>query len=598
MKKKYQIKGMHCRSCEILIEDNISELPGVSRVKVDHRLGVAEVEFGKQPVEDAEISKAVRAAGYELGRSEKLAWLNRDPRNYVNLLAGTVIVALFYFLGSSLGLFSGNVASDREGLGAAFLVGLVAGVSSCMALIGGLVLGVAARYAEKNPGASPAKKFRPHIFFNLGRIIGYTVLGGVIGLAGSVLQPSVFVMGVLTLLVGGVMVFLGLKLTEIFPILNKFSFALPKSVARIFSRSSGRSGEYSHSGAFLAGALTFFLPCGFTQAMQLYAVSTGSLIEGALIMGLFALGTAPGLLSLGGLAAAFRGGRARLFFATAGVAVILLGFFNIANASRVVFVPMGAALPSNSGTVPDLPEIKDGFQEVRMDQEAGGYRPNRFTVRRGVPVRWIITSLNQYTCAAYINMPSQGISQPLRLGENIIQFTPEQVGEIPFSCSMGMYRGRFQVVDGPSSGEPSGRLAAVGDIPEGSLADPSSSGCSAGGCGGCGGGFSQIAGQTEILPAQPDGEGNAQLLRVAYTAKEDIQPNTFRVSAGSPVRMEIQAADNGWGCMSTVMIPGLYDRPEPLLKGQKTVLEFLPVRKGEYPITCAMGVSRGTILVD
>ncbi|NCP77121.1 sulfite exporter TauE/SafE family protein [bacterium] len=42
-----------------------------------------------------------------------------------------------------------------------------------------------------------------------------------------------------------------------------------------------------------SGALTFFLPCGFTLAMQAYAITTGSFITGALTMMAFALGTAP-----------------------------------------------------------------------------------------------------------------------------------------------------------------------------------------------------------------------------------------------------------------------------------------------------------------
>jgi sulfite exporter TauE/SafE len=60
-------------------------------------------------------------------------------------------------------------------------------------------------------------------------------------------------------------------------------------------------------------------------------------MQGAIIMSLFALGTAPGLLSIGGLSSSLKGSKAKLFFAAAGLAVIFLGIFNISNASRIVF---------------------------------------------------------------------------------------------------------------------------------------------------------------------------------------------------------------------------------------------------------------------
>ena len=116
------------------------------------------------------------------------------------------------------------------------------------------------------------------------------------------------------MMVGVVMLILGLQLTGVFPRLQSFSFTLPKSVARVFGiKDDGK--EYSHRSTMITGALTFFLPCGFTQAMQLYAVSTGSFTQGFLIMGLFALGTSLGLLGVGGLSSIFKGKKAKLFFA-------------------------------------------------------------------------------------------------------------------------------------------------------------------------------------------------------------------------------------------------------------------------------------------
>ncbi|MBI5220276.1 MAG: sulfite exporter TauE/SafE family protein [Candidatus Liptonbacteria bacterium] len=604
------IRGMHCKSCEILIEDKLKIISGVTVVEVSYKTGLARVGYRGSPPREADVREAIASAGYEIGQKDKLPWLSRDLGDYFNLiLAGSILFAL-YLIASVTGLFGISVNPAGGGFGIAVLVGLAAGFSTCMALVGGLVLGLAARHAELHPEATRGQKFLPHLSFNSGRIIGFAVLGGVIGVLGSVLQPSVFTLGLLTLLVGAVMIFLGLKLVEIFPALKDKTLTLPKSIGRLLGVAKENK-SYNHRSAFTAGALTFFLPCGFTQAMQLYAISTGSFWQGMLVMGLFAVGTAPGLLGIGGLSSIFRGRAARTFFATAGLAVILLGFWNISNASQIVFAPVGAAAPRVAITVPNGSiEASGSVQEIQMTQDASGYHPNQFTVERGRPVRWIINSVNQYTCAAYIRMPSAGINQPLRPGENIFEFTPTVIGAMPFSCSMGMFRGQFNVITGgagdavpaPGVGVNNAALAAVpppANPASGSAGLTASGSCGQGGCG-CGGRGRAFQPQAGVADNQPGGGGanTTQVLRAAYSYSQDILPNSFTVKANTPVRLEIDARDQGSGCMSTVMIPGLYDQPQFLEKGKLAVLEFTPIRAGDYPITCAMGVRRGSIRVE
>jgi sulfite exporter TauE/SafE len=318
-----------------------------------------------------------------------------------------------------------------------FLVGLVAGVSTCMALVGGLVLGLSARHAELHPEATIKQKFRPHIFFNLGRIGGFVLLGGIIGVMGSAFKISTSFLGIMTFVVSLVMIFLGLKLINIFPFLQEKNIVLPKGIAKFFGLGK-ENREYSHRGAILSGVATFFLPCGFTQAMQLYAVSSGSFYQGAMIMGLFALGTAPGLLGIGSLSAIFKGKKARIFFAASGIAIILFGWYNIGNASNL----FGFGSDDNKIAVSPVKE-----QVIRMDQDFNGYRPNVFTVQKNRPVKWIINSKNSLSCASYIVMRKFNIGKPLKKGENIFTFTPKETGEFTFSCSMGMYTGKFIVVD-------------------------------------------------------------------------------------------------------------------------------------------------------
>ena len=576
------IKGMHCRSCEILIEKNLKNIAGVNKASVSHKLETANIYYNQALPASEAIKQAVREAGYDIGRKEPSPWLSRDRNDYANLLKGAAILAVLYLAARGLGLFTIGVPTESTGLLVVLVVGLVAGISTCMALVGGLVLGLSARHAELHPEISTKEKFVPHIYFNLGRILGFGLLGGVIGLLGSVARPSTGTLGFMTVGIGGVMIFLGLKLVEIFPALKDKSLSLPKSVARFFGLNKEQK-EYSHQGSFITGALTFFLPCGFTQAMQLYAVSSGSFSRGAMIMALFALGTAPGLLGIGGLASIFKGQKAKVFFASTGLAVILLGWFNIANGSQLLW-------QGKAGSVVPVAVNSAGAQEVRMTQGSAGYSPNEFTIVKNKPVKWIINSTNQFSCASSIVVPKYGISQYLKKGENIIEFTPTETGQIQFSCSMGMYRGVFNVVDSPG--------AALNAAPNRNTAAlPSGGGCAGGGGGcGCGGGAPQKSLDSTPTAAVAD-LNSKQLIKTQYTLSQDIVPNRFTVKKGVPVRFEVDVKESGQGCMSTIMIPGLYNNPEYLQGGAKVVMAFTPEEAGDFDITCAMGVPRGIITV-
>lgn len=548
---------MHCKSCEILVEENLKEIPGVQSVQVSLKHAMATVVFqGKRPTED-QIVQAVQSAGYDVGEAEKVPWISRDPKDYFRLAFAGVILLVLYFVAKNLGLFSLNVSTGNGNIWVVLLVGLVAGFSSCMALIGGLVLGMSARHSELHPEATTAQKFRPHLFFNAGRILGYAFFGGVIGLLGSAFQLSGSMLGILTIVVGAVMIFLGLKLIEIFPALKYKTLTLPKSLSRILGIKR-ETKEYTHKSAFTAGAFTFFLPCGFTQAMQLYAVSTGSFTQGALIMGLFALGTAPGLLGIGGLSSVFKGQKARTFFMVAGLAVIILGVFNISNATKLI------SWPTSNATAATNVVSNGEFQEVRMTQNDGGYSPSQFTVEAGKPVRWIVTSTSRFSCASTVFMPEYGIQRALKPGENIIEFTPTKPGQVTFSCSMGMYRGAFNVTEGKTP---------VTESDQNSIPVQATS---------------QAA---ETVTAD-------NVLKTIYTNKRDIQPNTFTAKVGQTTRLEIEAQDNGYGCMGSVAIRGLSDQVEFLEKGKTIAFNFTPDKPGDYRITCAMGVPRGLIRVQ
>lgn len=435
---------MHCRSCEVVIEKELLNISGVKRVDVSHKHGEATL-YSDSAIHEVDVISAVARAGYSLGKDKKRDWIAKDAEIYFRILfAGVSLVALYLVL-KIIGITDLSFSfGDSPSYATVLLIGLTAGISTCMALIGGLVLGVSAAHAVKHPEATRMQKFRPHAFFNFGRILGYAVLGGLIGFLGSAFQISSVAYGILIVAVGLVMLILGLKLTELFPVLERMQFALPSGLARRFGLSK-EVREYSHTQSLLLGAATFFVPCGFTQAMQIYAVSTGSFVRGALIMGFFALGTAPGLLGLGGITSAVSGGIKKWFFAFAGLLVIFFGATNIVGGIRLTGFDLSVI---RRDSAPDAAvKIVDGIQIVKMEQRGNGYFPNKFTVKKGVPVRWVINATDAYTCASYIVVPKLGVKRALELGENIITFTPQEVGTLRFTCSMGMYSGTFTVVE-------------------------------------------------------------------------------------------------------------------------------------------------------
>jgi len=442
---------MHCRSCEILIKEKLRELPGVKTVSVSYKKSSA-IVYHQKTIEESVLRTAIREAGYEVGIDKPKNLISTDPHVWKDFLIALVAVIILYFLAKWFGLFRislGNT-SKPSSLAVVLLVGLTAGFSTCMALAGGLILGISAKFAEKHPKAAPIQKFRPHLFFNLGRIGSYFLLGGIIGLIGEAFQLSGTTLGLLTILVGVVMLIVGVQLTELFPIISNLSFSLPSGISKLFGVRKRQDKEYSHANSMIVGALSFFMPCGFTQAMQIYAMSTGNFWSGALIMAVFALGTTPGLLGIGGLTSAVKGIFAKRFFKGAGIIVAALAIFNLSNGLTLTgFSPqITNRTQSQSLTKQNLSTTnEDSEQVIQMTQDATGYHPNNFTVKANTPVKWVINSTDANSCSASIYAQKFSVRQFLNPGENIINFTPREVGTFSFTCAMGMYRGAFKVTN-------------------------------------------------------------------------------------------------------------------------------------------------------
>lgn len=443
------IIGMTCRACETKIAKAVRKVPGVTNATVSSRRGVA-VVHAAGPVSRSALATAVMRAGYQVGAQVR-PWLTSDRRIWRDVVGAVVLVAVVAAVAAATGVLdlagrAGGLAGSG-GLVVVLLVGVAAGLSTCMALVGGLVLGVSASFAAQHPELRTARKLRPHLAFNTGRVLGFAGLGALMGVLGSAVTLSGRMVAVLMIAASLVMGAVGLRLTAVSPRLSGGGLALPARLSTLLRLDRARD-HYSDRTALLLGAGSFFLPCGFTQAVQVYALSTGSPVTAGAVMGVFALGTTPGLLGLGGLTAAVRGPVAETFFRFAGVVVLAFATVNVSGALEVLAPglfdrgsPSGTTLTANV-------RIEDGVQVVSTTQVANGYEPADATVYVGQPVRWEVDS-TALSCAATVYAPDLDIEAPLQPGVNVFEFTPEDVGTLRYTCFMGMYSGSIRVVEEP-----------------------------------------------------------------------------------------------------------------------------------------------------
>lgn len=450
-----KIKGTHCASCSVLIEQEFRKIPGIERIKVDYSSGRTVIDYSQQP-NVHKLGKILKSLGYSFDEGQ--ADEQNHIKDYLQIGGIFLIIVALYFLLKQFNLVPNIGVTDNMSYGLVLLIGLVASISTCIAVTGGLLLAVAAKYNEQHPDLTGAQRFRSHLYFNAGRVASYTILGGAVGALGSVFNLSSTVNGIVTIVVSLIMLILGLQLLKIFPWLSRFQPRMPKFIAHKIYDANANQGK---AAPFLFGALTFFLPCGFTQALQLYVLSKGSVVTGALTMLIFAVGTLPALLSVSAISSFLKGSWQKYFLKFAGVVVVLVGILSLnrgfALAGINVVSSSGSKIQNtNQEVADDNVQNNDGVQVVKMTINGYNYEPANFTVKKGVPVEWQIDASKASGCAAIITMPKMNITEILpRNSIKTIRFTPSQTGTFNFSCTMGMTTpgAAFTVVENDQSAD-------------------------------------------------------------------------------------------------------------------------------------------------
>lgn len=326
MKQTYtfHVNGMHCASCTLLIEETFKDLPNVSHVKVsltDNQVTIIGDFTGSPEAVVEELTKLVKSHGYTISLEKPRK--NARWEDFIYALPIALALIAGFITLQKAGLTNFITTSDVS-YGTAFIIGLIASVSTCLAVVGGLVLSLSASSAKEGG------TWRTQTLFHVGRLGGFFILGGAIGAIGSSFQLGFNGNIMLGIIIALVMLILGINLLDVFHFTKRLQFTLPAWLSRHVVHGS----KHDH---YLAPALvgigTFFLPCGFTQSMQLYALTTGSFMKSAFTMTVFALGTLPmlALLSFGALNIAHQSWKG-VFFKVAGIVVIALALFNLANA--------------------------------------------------------------------------------------------------------------------------------------------------------------------------------------------------------------------------------------------------------------------------
>jgi sulfite exporter TauE/SafE/copper chaperone CopZ len=316
----FHITGTHCASCKILIEDILGEQELIKNVQVNLKKETVEIDTDSEqsPEELAELlTSKIRLNGYVLSVEKNSQENTSDDVIWKAIPIGLAFLILFFILQKSgiLNLGIGGKTTPAT----SFIIGLIASVSSCLAIVGGLVLSLSVKISQDE--VSDTKTF---LLFHAGRLVSFALLGGVLGLIGNAIGINFTFTAILGIVASIVMLFLGLNLVGVFA-KNKFTLH-----SGIFQKASSvfRKIEHKTFTPLIIGFGTFFLPCGFTQSMQVVAISSGSFISGFLIMFAFALGTLPMLAFLSFGSASFSHSKhAPLFFKSAGVVVIGLGIF-------------------------------------------------------------------------------------------------------------------------------------------------------------------------------------------------------------------------------------------------------------------------------
>jgi len=432
-----RIAGMHCPSCDILVKTQLEGTNTITEVIPDHKQKLVTIKHSK-PLSLEHINSVLCEYGYKATSLDEVIVEESLQSKLTEALIIGGIIAIVYYFAKEFSLLPESMGGSVTSVGGAFALGLIASASTCMATTGALFTSFLHKQKARTSIIQVA------ILFIVGRIISYAVFGYILGYFGQGFAYLTQIGSLLNIVVAVVLIVAGLDMLRLLS-LSKILDLLHIQPSRIFPTFNRPRAILG--GAFTLGVITYFLPCGFSLSTQAFALSTSSPLLSSQIMIAFALGTIPSLIFITALSHVRNASIYQYFLKVVGIIIFVVGCSYVWSTLTL----HGFSLFSNSADTAfsgELAEIVDGKQVVKMTATSSGYSPNKFVVKKNIPVRWEIDGKEIYGCQGTLQSPQAGIELTyLKEGENVFEFIPKEVGIINFSCSMGMFSGQFKVIE-------------------------------------------------------------------------------------------------------------------------------------------------------
>ncbi|MGL5381232.1 urease accessory protein UreH domain-containing protein [Clostridium sp.] len=431
-REKLYVDGMVCESCEKIIEKSLKKVKGVKSARASLKEATIVITYDSELCSNEEIQAVLTKAGYSI--------ISDKNNNDLFYIIGIVFITFIMLkVGRNSGDFNiANSLNGNVGFVALFIIGVLSSLH-CVGMCGGIMMSQSISIDKGNR----FENFKPALKYNLGRLISYTVLGGIVGGIGKVVSLSLGGQALITIIAGGFMVIMGMNIFG-FKVFRKITIKLPWNNCNVKNNNT----------PFVVGLLNGFMPCGPLQTMQLYALGTGSIALGAMSMFFFALGTIPLMLGFGLVSNLLSRKNSNRLVKISGLIIIILGVSMTTRGLSLlgVNIPSGASSSSygsnktNNDTNGNKAEIVNGKQIVRLTANGYGYTPKIVYIQKNTPTEIIIEGERITSCNNEIVIPSKNISKELSSGTNTITFTSDDK-DINYSCWMGMKRGVLKVVD-------------------------------------------------------------------------------------------------------------------------------------------------------
>jgi len=444
MKEKiYYIQGMHCASCELLIEKKVLKQDGIEVADASMSNQTLSISYHGKTPEIQTLNSLFKADGYSFShekKKQKQTWKQKDIIHFVVKFVAVFVV--LYLLHRS-GITQSLSVQENSSLGVFFVFGLLAGLSSCAALVGGLLLSLSKQWHEKHAYDTVVSvKVMPHMSFHLGRMIAYVVFGALLGSIGaSIGFDNTIFFAIVTIIVSIIMLIIGLQMLG-YQRAQTLQIRMPKFITRRISR----AGDGAGSMPWLIGAGTVLLPCGFTLAAQGVALTSGSAIRGALILLYFVLGTMIPLvfISMISISSSRSARRQKSFAFYIGAVLFIFGLYNINAQFNVLgFVSVSDVFASNKSLVTDVKmtyEAREGEQVIYIiAKKFDYYLQSPSVIDAGKPTKLVIDDQGMQGCGRY--MAARGLFSGyhiLQPGIQEINIPNPQPGTYKISCTMGM----------------------------------------------------------------------------------------------------------------------------------------------------------------